>query len=129
MLLVGDAVAGFRPYTAASTSQAAFDALKLEKLMQREISKDQWEKETMDYANYMQRRGVEMGQRSQFWASSARVDDRYGSTNEHNDLYRENYTKSILDAIAVQVGNHSKMIFIITISSTNSRTVKKISPF
>ena len=37
LLLIGDAVAGFRPHTAASTSQAAFDAQKLYELMNGEI--------------------------------------------------------------------------------------------
>lgn len=66
LLLIGDALAGFRPHTAASTSQAAFDAQKLYELMGGEISKAQWEKETMEYARNMQAKGVSMGQRSQF---------------------------------------------------------------
>lgn len=37
LLLVGDAVAGFRPHTAASTSQAAFDAQKLHELINGDI--------------------------------------------------------------------------------------------
>ncbi|MCJ1436597.1 hypothetical protein MMC27_005977 [Xylographa pallens] len=66
VLLIGDAVAGFRPHTAASTSQAAFDALMLDELMRGEMDSEQWQKKTMDYATETQRRGVEMGQRSQF---------------------------------------------------------------
>lgn len=66
LLLIGDAVAGFRPHTAASTSQAAFDAQKLHELMNGEIGLGQWEEETMKFAKYMQGRGVEMGQQSQF---------------------------------------------------------------
>ena len=66
LLLIGDAVAGFRPHTAASTSQAALDAQKLYELMNGEIGLGQWEEETMEFAKDMQRRGVEMGQRSQF---------------------------------------------------------------
>ncbi len=66
VLLIGDAVAGFRPHTAASTSQAAFDALKLEELMRGEIDRDRWERETTEYATSMQRRGVQLGERSQF---------------------------------------------------------------
>ena len=66
LLLIGDALAGFRPHTAASTSQAAFDAQKLYAMMSGQISLSQWEEETMDYARYMQRSGVSMGQRSQF---------------------------------------------------------------
>ena len=66
VLLIGDAVAGFRPHTAASTSQAAFDALRLEEMMRGEMCREEWERETMEYARYMQRKGVEMGERSQF---------------------------------------------------------------
>ena len=66
LLLIGDALAGFRPHTAASTSQAAFDAQKLYEMMSGQISLRQWEEQTMEYARYMQRRGVNKGQRSQF---------------------------------------------------------------
>ena len=66
VLLIGDALAGFRPHTAASTSQAAFDAMRLEELVSGQIGLAEWESETMQYATHMQRRGVEMGQRSQF---------------------------------------------------------------
>ncbi|MCJ1484988.1 hypothetical protein MMC06_005161 [Schaereria dolodes] len=66
VLLIGDACAGFRPHTAASTSQAAFDAQKLDELMRGAISGTQWEQKTMEYARRVQRRGVEMGQWSQF---------------------------------------------------------------
>lgn len=66
LLLIGDAVADFRPHLAASTSQAALDAQKLHELMNGEIGLGQWEEETMEFAKNMQRRGVEMGQRSQF---------------------------------------------------------------
>ena len=63
LLLIGDALAGFRPHTAASTSQAAFDAQKPYEMMGGEISLKQWEEETMEYAR---KKGVNMGQRSQF---------------------------------------------------------------
>ena len=66
LLLVGDAVAGFRPHTAASTSQAAFDAMKLAELMEGKTDLGEWVEETMEYAREMQKRGVEMGERSQF---------------------------------------------------------------
>lgn len=66
VLLIGDAVAGFRPHTAASTSQAAFDALKLEEWMSGKMSREEWERETMEYARHMQERGVALGERSQF---------------------------------------------------------------
>lgn len=66
VVLVGDSVAGFRPHTAASTSQAALDALLLEKVMKDEMGLDEWETETMAYAKRVQRHGVELGERSQF---------------------------------------------------------------
>ncbi|TKA70744.1 hypothetical protein B0A49_07653 [Cryomyces minteri] len=66
VLLVGDALAGFRPHTAASTSQAAYDALMLDALLRGEMSRQEWAARTMEYARRVQRRGVEMGERSQF---------------------------------------------------------------
>ena len=64
--LVGDALAGFRPHTAASTSQAAFDALLLERVFQGQISWDEYEKQALSFAESWQKRGVMLGQRSQF---------------------------------------------------------------
>ncbi len=64
--LVGDALAGFRPHTAASTSQAAFDALLLEGVFKGQISWDEYEKEALSFAENWQKRGVMLGQRSQF---------------------------------------------------------------
>ncbi|RKU40405.1 hypothetical protein DL546_000401 [Coniochaeta pulveracea] len=66
VVLVGDAVAGFRPHTAASTSQAAFHALRLGNVFAGEIGRDDYEREVMEYATHMQKHGVELGQRSQF---------------------------------------------------------------
>ena len=66
LLLIGDALAGFRPHTAASTSQAAFDVQKPYEMMGGKISLKQWEEETMEYARQMQKKGVNMGHRSQF---------------------------------------------------------------
>jgi 2-polyprenyl-6-methoxyphenol hydroxylase-like FAD-dependent oxidoreductase len=64
--LIGDAVAGFRPHTASSTSQAAFDAEKLSELLRGEIDEGRWEEEVMNYARTAQRSGIESGNRSQF---------------------------------------------------------------
>ena len=72
VLLLGDALAGFRPHTAASTNQAALDAMKLagavEKIIEggglEELQK--WEEEVMEYGKKMQGHGVQMGNRSQF---------------------------------------------------------------
>ncbi|KAI9675622.1 MAG: hypothetical protein M1817_000988 [Caeruleum heppii] len=66
VLLIGDAVAGFRPHTAASTSQAAKNAMELERMMKGEMKREEWEAETMQYARSMSRHGIEMGDRSQF---------------------------------------------------------------
>jgi 2-polyprenyl-6-methoxyphenol hydroxylase-like FAD-dependent oxidoreductase len=75
VLLLGDALAGFRPHTAASTNQAALDAMKLAGAVEQllEGSPDvgmevlrEWEKEVMEYGVATQRSGVMMGDRSQF---------------------------------------------------------------
>ncbi|KAF1837427.1 FAD/NAD(P)-binding domain-containing protein [Decorospora gaudefroyi] len=72
VLLLGDALAGFRPHTAASTNQAALDALKLAETVDRivggggmEVLKE-WEDEVMGYGKAVQSHGVQMGNRSQF---------------------------------------------------------------
>ncbi|EMD94874.1 hypothetical protein COCC4DRAFT_147154 [Bipolaris maydis ATCC 48331] len=71
VVLLGDALAGFRPHTAASTNQAALGAMALagavERLLGGEmVALGEWEAEVMRYAVEMQRRGVEMGDKSQF---------------------------------------------------------------
>lgn len=66
VLLIGDAVAGFRPHTAASTSQAAFDAQLLGEWLKGEMGREEWEGRTMEFARDVQAKGVEMGERSQF---------------------------------------------------------------
>ncbi|KAK5233435.1 hypothetical protein LTR47_005528 [Exophiala xenobiotica] len=65
-VLVGDALAGFRPHTAASTSQAAFDALMLERVFKGETDWAEFEEQVLDFAWSWQRRGVMLGNRSQF---------------------------------------------------------------
>jgi 2-polyprenyl-6-methoxyphenol hydroxylase-like FAD-dependent oxidoreductase len=64
--LSGDALAGFRPHTAASTSQAAFDALKLEEAVTGKSSWEDYEESVIEYATNWQRRGVMLGLASQF---------------------------------------------------------------
>lgn len=72
VLLVGDALAGFRPHTAASTNQAALNAIGVSKALGKIIdgggfqALEQWEEEVMEYARTLQRGGVTMGDRSQF---------------------------------------------------------------
>jgi 2-polyprenyl-6-methoxyphenol hydroxylase-like FAD-dependent oxidoreductase len=65
VVLVGDALAGFRPHTVASTSQAAFDAMILADMLEGKIDRKEWKKQTMAYARTIQKRGVDMGNRSQ----------------------------------------------------------------
>lgn len=64
--LVGDALAGFRPHTAASTSQAAFDAAMLGEWMTDSIDRNEYDRRLMDYAKELQHHGVVLGERSQF---------------------------------------------------------------
>ncbi|KAI9656048.1 MAG: hypothetical protein M1821_005109 [Bathelium mastoideum] len=66
VILLGDALAGFRPHTAASTSQAAFDAMTLAKLMDGKLDLQGFEEECMGFAKSVQKAGMEMGDRSQF---------------------------------------------------------------
>jgi len=65
-ILVGDALAGFRPHTAASTSQAALDALALGEWMQGKIGLDEYRSRCLQYSAETQRHGVMLGERSQF---------------------------------------------------------------
>ncbi|OAG05299.1 FAD/NAD(P)-binding domain-containing protein [Paraphaeosphaeria sporulosa] len=73
VVLSGDALAGFRPHTAASTNQAALDAMLLAEAVGRIVDGEdreqvlgEWERRVVQYAREGQRSGVEMGQRSQF---------------------------------------------------------------
>ena len=66
VLLVGDALAGFRPHTAASTSQAAYDALMLGRWMSGESDREDYNSSVLDYARKLQEHGVMLGERSQF---------------------------------------------------------------
>jgi hypothetical protein len=50
VVLIGDALAGFRPHTVASNSQAAFDAMMLADMIEGKVSKQEWKRETMAYA-------------------------------------------------------------------------------
>lgn len=73
VLLIGDALAGFRPHTAASTNQAALNAMKLAETVDRILEgadRDEalrsWEQDVLDYAKSMQQHGIDIGNRSQF---------------------------------------------------------------
>ncbi|KAK8065133.1 FAD/NAD(P)-binding domain-containing protein [Apiospora hydei] len=66
VVLIGDALAGFRPHTVASTSQAAFDAMVLGDYVSGKVSREEWKRQTLGFARFIQKRGVDMGNRSQF---------------------------------------------------------------
>jgi 2-polyprenyl-6-methoxyphenol hydroxylase-like FAD-dependent oxidoreductase len=86
VLLMGDALAGFRPHPAASTNQAAYQALSLEKVMKGEVEKEEAVEAFMEYARYMSEYAKRMGNRSQFsgkdWTDSGKPVGRYGVTIE-----------------------------------------------
>lgn len=65
VILIGDALAGFRPHTVASTSQACFDAMILADMIEGKVGRLEWKKQTLGYARTIQARGVSMGERSQ----------------------------------------------------------------
>ena len=80
VLLIGDALAGFRPHTVASTSQAAFNAMVLADMVAGKISLEGFIKETMQFARLTQDRGVKMGNRSQF-GKDIPLDDHISDRN------------------------------------------------
>ena len=51
VLLVGDALASFRPHAALSTNQAALNALLLGKVMKGDMALGEWERAVLKYAN------------------------------------------------------------------------------
>lgn len=82
VLLVGDALAGFRPHTAASTSQAAFDAIMMGKMFRGRMKKVEYDEQVVDYGKRQQEHGVEIGQRSQFERHYWNRDEREDSDGE-----------------------------------------------
>jgi len=66
LVLVGDALAGFRPHTVASTSQAAFDVMCLVDWLDGKIGRQEFVRRTMQFARTIQDMGVRIGDRSQF---------------------------------------------------------------
>jgi len=90
VVLIGDALAGFRPHTVASTSQAAFDAMIYADYISGKVSREEWKRETMGYARYIQKRGVDMGNRSQHQVLDLReyIHDRdVASTPRREEVY------------------------------------------
>ena len=61
VLLVGDAVAGFRPHTAASTNQAAYHATLVHRIMKGELDYQRAELMMQRYAEHTSRSGIHMG--------------------------------------------------------------------
>ncbi|CZT19330.1 uncharacterized protein RCC_05178 [Ramularia collo-cygni] len=101
VVLIGDALAGFRPHTVASTSQAAFNAMSLVEWLDGEIERKQFVKQTMEYARLIQNRGVMMGTRSQFETLDVEeyIKDRnLASTKRWDDVYPE-WTREGLETV------------------------------
>lgn len=46
--------------------QAAFDAMILADMIENKLSREKWKLETMGFARTVQKRGVDMGRRSQY---------------------------------------------------------------
>lgn len=90
VVLVGDALAGFRPHTVASTSQAAFDVMSTVDWLDGKIDRRQYVKQVMAWARLIQARGVRIGNRSQFEALPVEeyIKDRNeASTPRAKDVY------------------------------------------
>ncbi len=87
VVLVGDALAGFRPHTVASTSQAAFDVLMLVEYL-KTGDHAEFVRRTMEYARLIQYRGVYIGNRSQFESLPLKdyVEDRNMMSIKREDL-------------------------------------------
>lgn len=66
LLLVGDALATFRPHAGASTNQAALSALLLEKVMKNEITLHEWERSVLQYAQLTNLLSTMLGNKFQF---------------------------------------------------------------
>ncbi|KAH8727985.1 hypothetical protein GQ44DRAFT_824334 [Phaeosphaeriaceae sp. PMI808] len=72
VLLIGDALSGFRPHTAMSTGQAAMNASKLAGVLGEIIEGQdtkllqEWKDHVVNYAKTLQKHGVQIGNRSQF---------------------------------------------------------------
>jgi len=65
VVLIGDALAGFRPHTVASTGQAAFDVLMLVECLKTGDHKE-FVRRTVEFARLIQHRGMYIGNRGQF---------------------------------------------------------------
>jgi flavin-dependent dehydrogenase len=61
VLLVGDALCGVRPHTAGSVNQAALHANLLGQVFKGEMTLQDWEKQVLEHARIIGKRGIEMG--------------------------------------------------------------------
>lgn len=73
LILIGDALAGFRPHTASSTSQAALHALLLEDVFTGKMELSDWADKTLAMAGHMVVHGQKLGEVSQY-GQHARAD-------------------------------------------------------
>ncbi len=87
VFLIGDALAGFRPHTVASTSQAAFDVMILCEYLDGNMDHDEFVRRTMEFARLIQDRGMRMGNRSQFEKLPLQeyIDDRNLASTKRQD--------------------------------------------
>ncbi|KIW26186.1 uncharacterized protein PV07_09300 [Cladophialophora immunda] len=94
VVLIGDALAGFRPHTVASTSQAAFDVLMLVEYLETGDHAE-FVRRTMEYARLIQKRGMNIGDRSQFEKLPLReyVEDRNMMSIKREDLEFPEWTQ------------------------------------
>lgn len=102
VVLIGDALAGLRPHTVASTSQAAFNAMSLvEWLDGGQVERKDFVKQTMEFARMMQIRGMEMGRRSQFEVLGVEeyIEDRNLASRKRADDVFPKWTREGLDRI------------------------------
>jgi 2-polyprenyl-6-methoxyphenol hydroxylase-like FAD-dependent oxidoreductase len=95
VFLVGDALAGFRPHTVASTSQAAFDVMMLVEYLDGRMSHEEFVRRTMEYARLIQDRGTKMGNRSQFETLPLQeyINDRNTASIKREDLVFPEWTQ------------------------------------
>ncbi|KAK3356549.1 hypothetical protein B0T25DRAFT_497172 [Lasiosphaeria hispida] len=110
VVLIGDALAGFRPHTVASTAQAAFDAMMYADYVAGIVTRDEWKMETMGYARYIQKRGVDMGNRSQhqLLPLSEYINDRdVASTPRRDEVYQE-WATTISTQPITAMANHAE---------------------
>ncbi|OAP54988.1 hypothetical protein AYL99_10688 [Fonsecaea erecta] len=94
VVLIGDALAGFRPHTVASTSQAAFDVLMLVEYLQTGDHAE-FVRRTMEFARLIQKRGMYIGNRSQFDKLPLReyIEDRNMMSIKREDLEFPEWTQ------------------------------------